>query len=63
MDCGAACLQMITKYHGKFFSLDYLRELTYVNRDGVSLLAISDGAERIGFKTLAAAIPLSLIHI
>lgn len=57
MDCGAACLQMVTKFHGKYFSLDYLRELTYVNRDGVSLLGISEAAEQIGLKTLAAAIP------
>ena len=57
MDCGAACLQMVAKFHGKYFSLDYLRELTYVNRDGVSLLGISDAAEQIGLKTLAAAIP------
>ena len=57
MDCGAACLRMIAKYHGRYYSLDYLGELTYLNREGVSLLGISDAAEQIGLKTLAASVP------
>ncbi len=57
MDCGAACLRMVAKYHGQYYSLDYLRELTYLNRNGVSLLGISDAAEQIGLKTLAASVP------
>lgn len=57
MDCGAACLRMIAKHHGRYYSLDYLRELTYLNRNGVSLLGISDAAEQIGLKTLAASVP------
>ena len=57
MDCGAACLRMIAKSYGRFYSLDYLRELTYLNREGVSLLGISDAAEQIGLKTLAASVP------
>ncbi len=57
MDCGAACLRMVAKYYGQYYSLDYLRELTYLNRNGVSLLGISDAAEKIGLKTLAASVP------
>jgi len=57
MDCGAACLRMIAKFHGRYYSLDHLRELTYLNREGVSLLGISDAAEQIGLKTLAASVP------
>lgn len=55
-DCGAACLRMIARHYGRFFSLEYLRELTSHRKDGVSLLDISQGAERLGFKTLAASI-------
>ena len=54
VDCGAACLRMIAKYHGRPYSLDYLRDLTWMGREGVSLRGISDGAEYIGFHTLAA---------
>jgi len=57
-DCGAACLRMIARHYGRFYSLEYLRELTYQRREGVSLLDINEGAERLGFKTLAASISL-----
>ena len=41
MDCGATCLRMIAKYYGKNYSLETLREKTYITREGVSLLGIS----------------------
>lgn len=53
MDCGATCLRMIAKHHGRVYSLHYLRELTFIGKQGVSLLEISDAAEHIGFQTLA----------
>ncbi|MCP4667251.1 MAG: hypothetical protein GY849_12890 [Deltaproteobacteria bacterium] len=56
MDCGPACLRMVAAYYGKTFSLDYLREKTFKTREGVSLLAISDTAEELGFRTLSASI-------
>ncbi len=55
-DCGAACLRMIARYYGKFYSLEYLRDLTFVDRQGVSLLGISDAAEAIGLHTLGVRI-------
>lgn len=53
MDCGATCLRMIARHHGRFYSLEQLRELTYMGKQGVSLLGISDAAEHIGFQSLA----------
>jgi len=53
MDCGATCLRMIARYFGRYYSLDYLRELTYIDKQGVSLLGISDAAEHIGLQSLA----------
>lgn len=53
MDCGAACLRMIARYFGRFYSLDSLREYTHMGRQGVSLLGISDAAEKIGLQSLA----------
>ena len=51
MDCGPTCLQMVAKYYGKAFSLQYLRGRSYLSREGVSMLGISDAAESIGFRT------------
>lgn len=57
MDCGPTCLRMVAKFYGKNYSLPYLREKSFIGREGVSLLGISDAAENIGFRTLAARIP------
>jgi ATP-binding cassette, subfamily B, bacterial len=51
-DCGPACLRMIAGFHGKNFSIQFLRDRCYITRGGVSLLGISDAAESIGLKTL-----------
>ncbi|MDT8307908.1 MAG: peptidase domain-containing ABC transporter [Bacteroidales bacterium] len=51
MDCGPACLRMIAKYHGRTWTLETLREKSYLTREGVSLMGISDAAESIGFHT------------
>ncbi|WP_433862850.1 peptidase domain-containing ABC transporter [Sphingobacterium thalpophilum] len=54
MDCGPACLKMIAKHYGKYYSLQYLRDLCGNTREGVSLAGISYGAESIGLRSLAA---------
>ena len=51
MDCGPTCLRMIAKYYGRSFSVQYLREKSFITREGVSMLGISDAAEAIGFHT------------
>lgn len=55
-DCGPTCLKIIAKYYGKFINLNFLRKLCGINKEGVSLLGISDAAESIGFRTIAAKI-------
>lgn len=52
MQCGAACLQMIWKYDGMSFSQDSLSDYCYAATEGVSLLGISDAAEKLGLWTL-----------
>jgi len=52
MDCGPSCLRMVAKHYGKLFSLKTLRENSFITREGVSMLGISDAAESIGFRTL-----------
>jgi ATP-binding cassette subfamily B protein len=53
MDCGSTCLRMVARFYGRFFSLEYLREISNTGKDGVSLLDLSEAAEIIGLKTLA----------
>lgn len=54
MDCGPTCLKMVSAYYGRDYSLDFLRINSFITRQGVSLLGISEAAEKIGFKTLSA---------
>ena len=54
MDCGPTCLRMVAKYHGRHYSMDTLRQKSGINREGVSLLGISEAAEQVGFRTVGA---------
>lgn len=56
MDCGPTSLRMIAKYYGKNFSLQTLRTRSFITREGVSMLGISDAAEAIGFRTTGVRI-------
>lgn len=51
MDCGPTCLRMIARYYGKTYSLQTLRTRSFITREGVSMLGVSDAAEFIGFRT------------
>lgn len=53
MDCGPACLKMIAKFYGKYYSLQYLRDKCGITREGVSMLDLSHGAENIGLRSLS----------
>jgi HlyB family type I secretion system ABC transporter len=50
-DCGSACLVMIGNYWGKHFSINRLRDMTNVSRNGASLKAMAATAENLGFAT------------
>lgn len=50
-DCGAASLVMIMSYWGKRVSVNRLREIANVNRDGASLKGLMTAAESFGFST------------
>lgn len=56
MDCGPTCLQIISSFYGKSYSLSGLRTKCHISREGVSLLGISDAAEIIGFRTAGVKI-------
>jgi len=57
MDCGPTCLRMIAKYYGKHYNTEGLRQVAGFSKQGVSMLGISEAAEKIGFRT--RGVPLS----
>jgi ATP-binding cassette, subfamily B, bacterial len=61
-DCGPTCLRMVTKHYGRKFSIQKLRSLCFVNRGGSSLLAISEAAEKIGFRTTGVKLNLNQLN-
>ncbi|MBX9257432.1 peptidase domain-containing ABC transporter [Desmonostoc muscorum CCALA 125] len=50
-DCGAACLVMVSRYWGKRFSVNRLRDIANVDRNGASLRGLLVAAESLGFAT------------
>jgi ATP-binding cassette, subfamily B, bacterial len=62
LDCGPVCLKNIAQFYGKQIPLSIIREMTYLNREGVSLVALSDAAETLGFRTTGGKIHLSALE-
>lgn len=55
-DCGPTCLRMIAAYYGKKYSLESINEISSFARTGISMLGISETAEKLGFRTSGARI-------
>ncbi|WP_294959769.1 peptidase domain-containing ABC transporter [uncultured Flavobacterium sp.] len=63
-DCGPTCLKIMAKYHGSTIRIQELRESSETTREGSNLLFLSDAAEKIGFRTLAAKLStIQLIEV
>lgn len=56
MDCGATCLRMVAKQYKREYSINKLRRICETGNQGVSMYAISNGAELIGFNTLGVKV-------
>ncbi len=52
MDCGPTCLRMVAAHYGRSYTLEGLREKCHITREGVSLLGISEAAEKIGLRSM-----------
>lgn len=61
MDCGPACLVFVSQEFGKNYSLQYIRELCYLSKIGVTLSGILEAAKTIGFNVFSAKIPLDTL--
>lgn len=58
MDCGPTCIRMVAKYYGKTQFPAKIRQLTGYTKEGVSLLDLSEAAEKIGFRTRGVQIEM-----
>lgn len=52
MDCGPACLAMVSWFYKKKYSLSFIREHSFLTKEGVSLMGITVAAKQLGFDTL-----------
>ena len=57
MDCGPACLMMAAAAHGRKYPLTFLRERSFLSREGVSAQGIMEAAETIGFRSMTVKVP------
>jgi subfamily B ATP-binding cassette protein HlyB/CyaB len=51
MDCGSACLSMVSKYWGNDLSLQFWRQRVQTGKNGTSLFDLLAAAEKFGFIT------------
>jgi len=49
---------MVSKYFGRNVAIQKLRQLCFVNKGGVNLLALSEAAEKMGFRTTGVKLTL-----
>lgn len=47
---------MVAAFYGKRYSLEGLREKSFITREGVSMLGISEAAEKIGFRSICVQV-------
>ncbi len=58
MDCGPACLAMVASNYGKNYTLQYLRDYSFITKEGVSLLGIVEASKKIGFEPIPVKLTL-----
>jgi ATP-binding cassette, subfamily B, bacterial len=61
MDCGPTCLRMIANSYGRRYSGETIRRASGFNKQGVSMLGISEVAEKMGFRTRGVRIDLKTL--
>src|SRR5215212_9175270 len=60
-DCGPTCLRIISRYYGKRFSLQSLRERSKIGKEGASLLGMSQAAESLGYRSVGARLDVDTL--
>ncbi len=52
MQCGIACMAMVCKYYGRIYSFENLSNICSITNEGVSMQALKQLAEALGFDVL-----------
>ena len=63
MQCGIACLCMICKFFGRSISIETMANLCHANKEGVSLMGLSESATILGFHAIAARTSINKLQI
>ena len=58
MQCGVACLRMVSEYFGERFTMDELERRCPATAEGVSMLSISRAAEELGLHTVSGRLSI-----
>lgn len=58
MQCGIACLQMICRYYGQYYSSTEIGEVCHATKEGVSMYGVSQAAESLGLETVCCKVTL-----
>lgn len=58
MDCGPTCLRMVSAFYGKRYSL----EGSFITREGVSMLGISEAAEKLGLRSICVQVSYDMLE-
>lgn len=62
MDCGVACVKIIAEYYGKSYTLSELKKICIPTREGVSMAAISETLEEMGFRCVGGRITTDILE-
>lgn len=62
MDCGPACIRMVASAYGKDYPLSYLRSLSHLTREGVSVAGIRDALQQIGLRSASFEMTLEQLR-
>jgi len=52
MDCGPTCVKIIAKHFGKEYNLEYLRQISNLQKGGASLAGISEALDAVGIDAV-----------
>lgn len=58
MDCGPAVLKIICRFYGQYYSVQRLRDLCGISREGVSFQDLCYGAEKVGLRAFATEVSI-----
>lgn len=61
MQCGIACLYMVSKYFGREYSMETLSKICFATNEGVSFLGINEAAGKLGLHTVCGRVDIDML--